>query len=223
MSFAETSSSPICKGPVVVIGAGGLGEEVRDCISAAGRVFAGFLDDGGASGAIGPVDPCSVPDDAFAIIAIGDPETRLRIVQRFRAFDRWAIVVHPTAVVSPRSHIGRGTFVGPLAYVGPLADVGAHVVINVHAEVGHHAVVRDFATLSPLAALNGGVILGEGAFLGTAATIEPRLRIGAWSRISAASHASATCGEGTLLHGNPARGRQMFRPPSPVEPRSGSN
>jgi len=200
--------------PVAIVGAGGLGQEVLDAVVVAGRPVSGFLDDE-AEEAFGPAQPEAVPAGASVIVALGDPVVRSEILQRFAGFDRWATVVHPSAVVSSRSRLAHGVFVGALAYVGPLARVGTHVVVNVHAEVGHHVTVGPLATLSPMVALNGGVTIGDGVFLGTGASVEPGVTIGAWSRVAAGAHITRDCAACHLLAGNPAKGRRMFEPPEP--------
>lgn len=200
--------------PVLVVGAGGLGAEVRDTLASLGLPFAGFLDDDTARPhVLGPAESSAVLDGHSVIFAIGDPVSRFSVASRFSRFDRWAVVIHPTAVVSPSAFVGPGTYVGALAYVGPNAAIGQHVIVNVHAEVGHDANVDSFVTLSPRATLNGAVSLGTGCFFGTAASAEPGTTIGPWSKVAAKSHVTTDCKEGSLVQGNPARGRQMFRAP----------
>lgn len=203
----------------VVIGAGGLGREVRDAIEDAaetgGPAFAGFLDDA-ATGpdVLGPVSLAStLPADTGFIVAIGDPGVRRQLVLGLGSLDRWITVIHPTAVVSKRATVGAGCFLAPLSYVGAGAVLGDHVVVNVHSQVGHDATAGTFSTLSPMCALNGHSILGEGCFLGTSASVGVGVEIGQWTKVAAGARVTKSVGDGFLLTGNPAAGRAMFRRP----------
>jgi acetyltransferase EpsM len=203
-------------GRVVIAGAGGLGSEIRDAVEAnsSGNTFAGFLDDsGGGEDVIGKVNPESVPADCSLILAVGDSRLRQLLYMRFESFTRWASVIHPSSFVSPRARIGGGSYIGAFAYVGPAAVLGNHSVINIQSQVGHDARFGSFVTLSPYAATNGGVTLGQGVFLATAATVAPGLTIGDWTSVSAGSRVTKSFGPCHLLHGNPARGREIYEPP----------
>jgi sugar O-acyltransferase (sialic acid O-acetyltransferase NeuD family) len=202
---------------IVVIGAGGLGREVRDAVEAAalhgGPRFGGFLDDAAnGSEVIGSLERIGSLPFARYIVAIGDCAVRADIVRRSPKHVHFASVIHPAAVVSPRADIGPGVFVAPMAYVGTNARVGSHSIVNVHAQVGHDAKTGEFATLSPQSTMNGNSSIGEGCFLGTAAVVLVGVNVGRWSKVSAGSCVTKSVGEGFLLKGNPATGRQMFRP-----------
>jgi acetyltransferase EpsM len=200
---------------IVVAGAGGLGSEIRDAIECASSlpIFAGFLDDVPGPEVIGSITPETVPQDCALVLAMGDSRIRHMISLRFTAFDRWATVCHPSSVVSPRANVGVGSYIGAFAYIGPDACVGAHTVINIQSQVGHGSTLGDFVTLSPYAATNGTVTLGKGVFLGTAATVAPGVRIGDWTNVAAGSRVTKDFGALHLLHGNPARGREIYCAP----------
>jgi acetyltransferase EpsM len=197
--------------PIVIVGAGGLGSEVRDAIDAVVSLeFVGYLDDHRlASDVLGPVTAGSIPDGAAVVVAVGESTIRRQLLGRLGSAD-FVTVVHPSAVVSPSATIGVGSYVAAFCFVGPNATVGRSAMINVHAEVGHDATVGHFVTISPQAALNGGSRVGDGCFLGHAASIAPGVTVGAWSKIAAASRVTVNVDDGWLVTGNPARGRRMF-------------
>ena len=204
---------------IAVIGAGGLGREIRDaieaCVGRGGPGFAGFLDDTAVGDdVIGDVrSAAALAPKTGVIIAIGEPAVRYSVANRLSATSNWTTVVHPSAVVSTRATVAEGSFVAPLSYVGAGAVVGSHAVINVHSQVGHDASTGAFVTLSPMCALNGGAVVGDGCFLGTAATVGVAVHLGRWSKVAAGARVTSSTGEGHLLTGNPATGRAMFRPP----------
>jgi len=210
---------------VVVAGAGGLGREIADAVvlhsKSGGIVFAGFVDDGatepidGLGDVLGPITPETLATHGFQVIlGIGDPETRLRLAQRLGEATEYATVIHPTASVSPLASVGHGVFVGPFAYVGPHARVDDHSVLNIYSSVGHDAVVERGAVLSPYATLNGHAVIGTGVLLGSSAVVSVGVQVGAWSRVATAGAVMADCEPGSLVAGNPAKSRVLFRPPT---------
>jgi acetyltransferase EpsM len=217
-SLLSEGRVPMPRSEIVVIGAGGLGREVRDAIDAAqargGPEFVGFLDDY-AEGpeVIGTVSAMGSIASVCYVVAIGDSAVRAGVVGGAPPNVEFASVVHPAAVVSPRATVGPGVFVAPLAYIGPGAIVGAHTIVNVHSQVGHDAVTGEFVTLSPLVALNGHSIVGQGSFLGSVSAVDIGVSVGRWSKVAAGSRVTRSAGDGFLLVGNPAKGRQMFQLP----------
>jgi sugar O-acyltransferase (sialic acid O-acetyltransferase NeuD family) len=215
------ASEPASSIPVAVVGGGGLGNEIIDAINLIAQLgrqhFAGVLDDRpdavDAAQHLGPIDAASVPSDHQLIMAIGDPEIRLRLVHRLGPDATYASVVHPTAVVSPLATIGDGVFIGPFAFVGPNAVVADHAVLNVYSSVGHDARLERGAVLSPYATLNGHATVGEGVFLGTNAAVGIGVEVGAWSKVSSGAVCSRSCEEGSLVAGPAPKARVMFRRP----------
>ena len=199
---------------VMIVGAGGLGQEARDAVeSSRSLCFVGFLDDDpDLPDVVGAVSPVEASRAQGLLIAIGDPRTRRAVRNRLGTDVRYVSVVHASAVVSPSATIGAGCLIGALAYVGPRAIVGDHVLVNVHAEVGHDSRLERYVTLSPLSATNGGAVLGEGVFLGTHASVGVGVSIGRWTKVAAGARVVADVGEGFLVAGNPAQGRRMFTP-----------
>lgn len=190
---------------LIIVGAGGLGREVHDIAHAAGRTVAGFLDD-----AVGSIDDADPTAGEF-IVAVGDPRSRVSLVRRLTARGcRFATVMHPTAVIGSRTEIGEGVVIAAFAYVGPDAHVGAHCVLNVHSLVGHDSRLGQFCVLSPFATVNGESSLEAGVFMGAHAVAGPRVTVGAGSKLSAGAVVCKDVAAGSLMVGNPARGRVVF-------------
>jgi len=215
---------------LLIVGAGGFGREVyayaRDAERdhADGAPFEGvhFLDDRPdaldgfpvEARVLGDVDDGPIGPDDRVIVAVGDPATRFGLVQRLEARGaRFATVVHPRAYVAAGARIGPGAVLAPFAFVGPSAEVGPHVVLNTYASAGHDAVIGAFGVLCPYSVINGGVRLSDGVFMGTHATVVVGRQVGAWSKIGAGAVALRDVEAGTLLIGNPGKGRALFGPP----------
>lgn len=152
------------------------------------------------------------PKDYRAIVCVGDPSIRMRLFKRFDGiFSGWATLIHRSASIMPTAQIGAGTVIAPNTYVGPFARIAPNVLVNVGASIGHDADIGHSSVISPQAAINGFASCGAATFIGAAATMNPGSKLGAYCKLSAGSIFSGNVAEGFLLHGNPAKGRQMFR------------
>jgi sugar O-acyltransferase (sialic acid O-acetyltransferase NeuD family) len=211
---------------LLVIGAGGFGREVLQYVRDApsGDLEpCGFIDDrpdalsGFALGItiLGSIDTYAPAADERAVVAVGDPVVRrwlaLRATARGYAF---ASVIHPRAYVAPSARLDAGVIVAPFAFVAPHSWVGSHVVLNTHASVGHDSAVEPYAVLSPYAVVNGNCKIGEGVFMGTSAAVQPGKVVGRYSKLSAGALVAQHVSPCSLMVGNPATGRVMFKEPA---------
>ena len=152
-----------------------------------------------------------VPGGFEGLVCVGDATARLRLFREYDGcFSRWASVIHPSANIMPSAQIGEGVIIAPGAYVGPLAKIGDNVLVNVGASIGHDANIGHSSVISPQAAINGFAECGSATFVGAAAALLPSASLGSHCKLSAGSVFSGCVTNGFLLHGNPAKGRQMF-------------
>jgi sugar O-acyltransferase (sialic acid O-acetyltransferase NeuD family) len=209
---------------LVIIGAGGFGGEVLQYLRDATRGVPGieiraFFDDrtdiepAALDGVplLGTIDSYHPDRDDQALVAIGDPDVRTRVISTLRGrgasfFD----LVHPTAFVATTARIGNGCIIGPFCGIGNRAVLGDHVVMPWYASVAHDATVGSYAVFSPYSTVNGGASLGEGAFLGTHAVVNPLQNVGPWAKVAAGSVVYREVPAGQLALGNPARARPMM-------------
>ncbi|MBQ1543668.1 MAG: hypothetical protein IJ124_03560 [Clostridia bacterium] len=153
-------------------------------------------------------------DGYLFLIGVGDSIARLRISDELDlAGAKQYTLVHPRALVAATAVLEPGVILAPFTFVGPFARVQQAVVINTYGSVGHDACLGKASTLSPYACLNGGAVVGEASFLGSAAILTPRSTIGVACKMSAGSVFKGDAPDGSLIHGNPAKARQMFRMP----------
>jgi sugar O-acyltransferase (sialic acid O-acetyltransferase NeuD family) len=152
------------------------------------------------------------PSKVRVLIAIGNAELRRKVWGELRERGvRFVKLLHPTSVVAPNASLGEGSIVCPFAFVSNLATIGNNVALNTYASVGHDSVVGDHTVISPYACLNGGVTLGAACFLGSGCLITEQNKIGSFSKVSAGAVVFEGAPSGSLLTGNPAKGRQLFR------------
>ncbi|MCA9564790.1 MAG: NeuD/PglB/VioB family sugar acetyltransferase [Myxococcales bacterium] len=208
---------------LVIVGAGGFGREVFQHALDARKAGApldviGFLDDrpDALEGFDLPVGVLgSFNDERYlssrVVIALGDQAERLRLREAVSAVGGELVsVIHPTAYVAESSRLGVGLVIGPGVYIGINASVGDNAAFNVYSSVGHDAMVGRDGVLSSYSAVTGSCAVGDGVFTGTHVTISPGVTVGGWSKVAAGSVVTRDCPPGSLLVGNPAKGRVMF-------------
>ena len=203
---------------VVLIGGGGFAKEVAQYALDVGKSIKGILSKEAPSAELaahahlGDEASYAIAADDEFVIAIGDARIRQRAYAGLEARGvRWASIVHPTAYIAPSAQLGPGAIICPFAFVGVHARLGAHVVLNTYASVGHDAIVGDCTVFSPYSCINGWANLGEAVFLGSQAVVTPKVVLGGISKVAAGSVVTQDAPRGSLLMGNPAKGRVMFR------------
>jgi UDP-perosamine 4-acetyltransferase len=183
---------------VLIVGAGGHGKVVLDCLRAAGECNPiGFVDaDTSLAGtSIGGLPVFGPPNQLpkirstkikSAIIAIGDNRTRRSYARMLidQGFDL-INAIHPHACVSATAHIGRNVVIAAGAIVCTEARIGDSVVVNTAAVVDHECEIGEAAHICPTVALAGRVRVGEGAFIGIGAKVIPCLSIGEYAIVGA--------------------------------------
>jgi acetyltransferase EpsM len=185
--------------PIVIIGEGGHSKVIQDIITAVNDyIIIAILDEKyeyiqkREEILYGPISAAPIIENDFKnikfIIAIGNNQVRSEIVKRLRLQkDRFATLIHPSAIISPSASIGEGTVVMPNCVVNANAKIGKHVIINTGAIIEHDNHIGDYAHISPNATLTGNVYIGEGAHVGASATVIPGIKIGEWSIVGAGS------------------------------------
>lgn len=211
----STSTTPR---PLIIVGAGGFGREVLGWVQAAhaangGGTVKGFLDAnpdaltdcGTELSVLGDPDSYEPTPDHEFICAIGDPETKLRVVQTLEARGaRFRTLQHPSVIIGPSCEIGRGSVLCPGVVLTTHVTLEAFVTLNVHTSVGHDAVIGAGSTLSAHCDVTGGARLEEGVFLGSHASVLPSVRVGTGAVVGAGSVAVRDVSAHTTVMGVPA-------------------
>lgn len=119
--------------------------------------------------------------------------------------ERFATLIHPTAVISKFAKIGHGVSIQPFVSVGPNVEIGNHVQVYAQALVGHGAKLKNYSYVANNACIGADVVLEEGAYLGTNATTLEFITIGKWSLAGIGSVVIKSVDDYTKVVGNPAR------------------
>jgi sugar O-acyltransferase (sialic acid O-acetyltransferase NeuD family) len=171
---------------LAIIGAGGFAREVKQwaLMSQATGLFplTFYVSDHLATPPNRPLSQLD-PDRSMAVVAIGDPNARAKVVQGLRHGQRFTTVVHKTAI--NQSQANDGLIMCPFSVITTDCTMGKHVHLNLHSDIGHDCIIGDFVTLAPGARVSGKCTIGEGVYIGSNAVIREGVTIAPWSTIGA--------------------------------------
>lgn len=119
--------------------------------------------------------------------------------------ERFATIIHPTAVISKFANIGKGCCIQPFVSVGPNTQIGNHVQIFAQSLIGHGAVLEDYSYVANNACIGADVHLKEGAYVGTNATTLEFVTLGKWSITGIGAVVLRNVPDYAKVVGNPAR------------------
>ncbi len=151
-----------------------------------------------------------ISDRLAYVVAVGDPEQRLRIARLHEGMGlRAGTLVHPRVEASRWIEIGPGSILCAGVIATTNIVIGAHVHVNLDCTIGHDVVIGDYATLSPGVHVSGNVTIGTRAFIGTGATIingsaKSPLSIGDGAVVGAGACVTKPVEPGALVVGIPA-------------------
>jgi sugar O-acyltransferase (sialic acid O-acetyltransferase NeuD family) len=191
---------------LAIIGAGGFGREVKRWALHSQLTglfpFTHYVSDHISQP---PNRPLSQLDHerSLAVIGIGDPKARKAIAEQLRHGQRFANIIHRTAIVE--SEHGAGCVFCPYSVVTVDCKIGNHVHMNLHADIGHDCTIGDFVTLAPSARVSGRCNIGEGVYIGSNAVIREGVTIAPWTVIGAGAVVLNDITDAGTYVGNPVR------------------
>lgn len=174
---------------LIILGAGGHGKVCAELAERLGRwqrIF--FLDDKhpelercGAwevAGAIADLQRFD-PEKQEIFIAIGNNETRLRILEEVSG-NNWRLpsLIAPEACISKHASVAEACAVLPGAVLACDASLAAGCILNHGATVDHDCVLGRCVHVAPGAHISGEVTIGDCAWIGTGAATRQCLEIG---------------------------------------------
>jgi sugar O-acyltransferase (sialic acid O-acetyltransferase NeuD family) len=191
---------------LAIIGAGGFAREVKQwaLMSQATGLFplTFYVSDHLATPPNRPLSQLD-PDRSMAVVAIGDPNAKAKVVQGLRHGQRFTTVIHKTAI--NQSQANDGLIMCPFSVITTDCTIGKHVHLNLHSDIGHDCIIGDFVTLAPGARVSGKCNIGEGVYIGSNAVIREGVTIAPWSIIGANSVVLRNITEAGTYAGVPAK------------------
>jgi len=210
---------------LIIIGGKGNGTQVtstvEDIIEAGGNwEIQGFLDD--KYNPDEPLEFLGYPvlgkvtdaarfnhDDCYFYFSLFSVKNSARMVRYLKSLNvpdqKFATLVHPSAVVSKSARIGCGVCLMAQSFVGPEASLGNHIIGYGQSYISRNTVLEDYAYLAAKACLGAESVMKKGAYLGLASTVLERKIIGAWAVVGAGANVLDNVAEGEIVVGNPAR------------------
>ena len=205
--------------PVIIFGAGPLGQSARDIFEGNGNVVYGFLDDDKKFHNT-TIDELTVlgatDDDGFlkligkkceAFIAIDEIRLKKGLIKMLHEVRKVQPVnaIHPKAILSPRFTLGHGNMIEAGVAIGPGSELGGYSIIQSGAQIGQGVKIGDYAQIGSGAIINSSVTIEEECFIGSGAVLISGIRIGKGARIGAGSIVINDIKSGTTVFGNPAK------------------
>jgi len=196
---------------IAIIGAGGLGQELKAMINNMdGCNFVGFYDDEAIDkdviGTIAELNNCQVPLEV--VIAIGSPDIKARIFNKLNNNHiSFPTVIHHKAYLGDRDtiDIGPGSIITPGGALTNDIKIGNHVLVNLNCTIGHDVSIGDFSSIMPGANLSGNVKIGKEVLVGSGAQILQGLTIGDKAVIGAGAVVTKNVPPSTIVKGVPAK------------------
>jgi UDP-perosamine 4-acetyltransferase len=182
---------------IAVLGAGGHGKCIYECIKMQGFKNIGFFDDDKSKlnheiidgiKVIGSTDKLLDYGVKEIIVAIGDNRVRLEMYLKYKGMSyQFPNAIHCRAYISEFAKVGQGNFIMGSAIINPGAVVGDYCIINTSATVGHDTLLEEACQIGPGVNVAGHCSIMQGSFIGIGAKVAPGVTIGAWSVVGAGS------------------------------------
>lgn len=119
--------------------------------------------------------------------------------------ERYATVIHPTAVVSDQAELGHGVVLMPFTLVSPNVIIGNHSQLYAQSFVGHDSVLDEMVFVANNASIGGRTHIKNGAHIGSNCSILERLSIGEFAVIGLGSVVLKAVEDKEKVVGNPGR------------------
>lgn len=133
------------KSNLLILGAGQYGCLVKEIAEETGEYERiDFLDDNNPK-AVGKLSDYRGFSDQYhcAVVAMGNPELRLRYLEKLSKHFKIPVLIHPKSYVSLSASLGKGCVVEPMAVIHTEAVIGTGCLICAGAVINHNAVIGD--------------------------------------------------------------------------------
>ncbi|WP_454970519.1 PglD-related sugar-binding protein [Dorea sp.] len=130
---------------LLILGAGGYGQLVKELAQLLGYDRIDFLDDNSKL-SVGKLDDISKVQDNYdaQIVAIGKADIREKYIKKIK---NPVTLIHPSAIVSISSKIGSNVVIEPKSVVGPNSIIKNGSFICSGAVINHNAVVGKYCQI----------------------------------------------------------------------------
>lgn len=162
----------------VLIGAGGFAREIRAHMDTFSMKC--FVDDKYYTENDNNILPLSQFDETKyqALIAIGDPQARLDMVQRLPHHTKYFTFIHSSALILGNDvEIGEGSIICAGAIITTNVKIGKHAHINLNTTIGHDCRIGDYFTTAPGVNISGNCKILDRVYIGTNAALRQEITV----------------------------------------------
>lgn len=111
------------------------------------------------------------------VVAVADPNQRLRIVESLPNETVFTKIIHPTAIISDWVEIGEGSIITAGVILTHNIKIGKHAHLNLNTTIGHDCVIGDYFTTTPACNISGNCDFGNNVYLGTNSSVRQGISI----------------------------------------------
>ncbi len=201
--------------PLIIVGAGGHGQEVVWLAQRCNRIIRGFLDDTvdklGKSylgvQVLGPIDHYEQYLDCEFIVAIGNCRYRSKLVNKLKSNSNvsFATLIDPQSIVGIESSIGAGSMICAGSTITVDVVIGCHCIVNVNTSISHGCKIGDFSTIAPNASISGNVVIEDEVEIGANAVIKQKIIVRKRALIGMGAVVVKNVDPNNVVIGNPAK------------------
>ena len=205
--------------PVIILGAGRIGQAALDIFESNGVSVYCFLDDDkelhgteiGEVSVLGAIDDDKllgqIGPKTGAFVASDENKFRKSLVEMLRDRDVMPVnAIHSTAFISESAPIGHGNMFDTGVLINSGATIGNHCLLFSGSVIDHNAKVEDFVQIGPGSIIGSGAVISESAFIGAGVTVVGGVTIGKKARVGAGSVVVSDVKNNETVFGNPAKG-----------------
>ena len=121
------------------------------------------------------------PMQHIAIVAIGNPQIRSRVVAQIIERHKnvqFATLIAPTAnLMADSIRIGQGSIICANCIITCDVELSNHTQLNLATTIGHDTKIGDFFTASPQSVISGNVKIGNCVYFGNNSSVNEHINI----------------------------------------------
>ena len=118
-----------------------------------------------------------IPSDYEVVVAIGEPSTRKKIIEKLPKETNYTTLVHPTAIIMDDCEIGAGSIITAGCIITTNIKIGKHSHLNLHTTIGHDCEIGNYFTTAPGTHISGECKIGNCVYFGTNSSIRQGITV----------------------------------------------